>query len=869
MIEESKSTNEENKSSEQIANNELDESNIKSIEENTPEIKENNGNAELFQSISDSNENETDIKNLNTKSNSFETIYPILSNIFIPSDLRVYENYQCPLDNTIVFTNWENVLINAICQDYRKISMIKDFILGSWFLDSSGQFMQINYLNVDIFLCSDILEETNIFSIDKEKNAISLKYNALSINQSDFSFVFRKSKDLPFKVLVLKAAINLLSENASFSLEDLFLVLNQRTYRTPVNTYENIIKEDLFRIQYVIEQSSYFTKLENGNFAKSEVPFGSFIKNELTSNKAINAMIKSFPIGHCFYKSELKKILENEGITLSDEEIILNERVFYFSGRFGIRHNMKFKNQPRIVNSGIDILNNIVVQALSEISQPISMSTLFSVINGKKIFIDVNSNSTKLVDEQLHSNIRSFMNLQPFIFCQNNEYFMIPKSCECDEFGFIYVTLIRGFLRKYGTRLSESQIQFKFNELRFPYKKNEAIFIQAIKSAASELMNFLEIPNLVSILTFDNDYNELFKTSEKDGEINKNSFGSKSQIENKEIKQKINYNLMISTTKSNSELSTDFIRRAKRKKILQDTIPDNQESTNDESNKAEAEDDFENDSLISDLEKKLIRLARKYYNPKILTYSTPKSFVDELIGQKTVNKEGKDFLIKNDTESVELVTIELLNSSRFISNKEHERFCYIGKNENRQNSTSSSNEKEETSIVVDIDKDNNDDDESRDMFSNLNIFDNSDDDVKVGKRKKDFLDNTSDNYYSSNSSDDVSDSYTGIEPEYNKWESPKTRKRDQENKKPLKDVRDEKRDLVIEPNEFEPKMPIKSDQLSIITERLKVMIKSKDYLGPTKFQLFALFHEFGNGMTIEDFENYIIKILGMINGEGN
>lgn len=814
-----------------------------------------------------SESNKTEPKINKAKPQTDLIFYPILSETFIPKELQVYSNFQYPQNSTNVYQNWESIVVNAICSNYQNINLIKSFILGTWFIDSSSQFIQINFFNVNNFLSKEVLEETNLFRIDEENETISLKCDISSIDQTNSMFVFNKNKDLPFLLLVLDEAKNLSKVKTMFTLEDLFIILNQKTYRTPVNTYEIVVKEDLIRIQYIIDQSVYFSKTENGYYTKSEIPFGEFNENELTSNAAINAMIKNAPIGHCFYRSELKNILEKEGIQFSEEEIILNERVFYCSGRFGVRPKLQFKKQPRIrnlYNTNLDILNNLIIQTLSEISKPISISTLFSVIDGKKYFNEVNSSSTKIINEQIHSSIRLFMNLQPFIFCRNNKFFMIPKACECDLFGFVYICLIRDFLQKNGTNFNdENALKSKFNEIRFPLKNNQAVFIQSIESSITELRNFLEIPELTPISNRENDYIELFNTSQNDGEINKDAFVTKLPPEvSKEIalKQKINSILNTNPTRSNSEsASADFHKRVKAKKILQEMIPDHQEIKDDESDRMRSEDDFESDSSVSDLEKKLIRLARRFYNPKILKYSTPKSFVDELIGQESVNKDGKEFIINNDQESVDLVTKELLNSKRFRPNKENEQFCYIGKIENQQKistKVSQKNKKDDDDSNKLILTDKN---ESKDMFSDLDIFNNSSDDDEINK-------NISDSY--SYSSSDANDSYVGVDLDL-KWNHPKIKNHDNINKNPLSIVKSEKRNLPIEPNEFAPKRLLKANQRKLLIEKLKGMNKSKDHMGPDKYQLFYLYEDYRNIMSIEDFENYVIELEGMIYGENH
>lgn len=824
-----------------------------------------------------STKNQARISQKESKSNALKMNYPVLSNIFIPKNLQVFQYFQYPLDGTNVFFGWENAIIDLISLKYTNISTIKSLILGTWFLDSSGQFIQFNYYNINIFLSVEVLKETNLFNINIENNSISLAYDiSLAHNCRNFNFIFNKSNDLPFNLLVLNEAHKLTIDKDFFSLNDLAIILYQRKYRTPVNTYEYITKDDLYRIQYIIDQSPYFIKEENGIYSKSESPFGSFVESELTSNNIINAMIKSFPIGHCFYKSELKKIItEIYGIQFSEKEIVLHERVFYCDGRFGVRPNIQFKKSSiqNPICTSIDIMKNVIVRAFTEVLRPISVATLFSLIDGKKYLSEIESISIKVIDEHLHSKIRSFINFQPFICCQNKEYFIIPKECECDYFGYIYICLIRNFLIKYRSQIDKSSVLSKFNEIRFPIKKNESVFIQMIKEAPAKIVKYLGIPKLHSIISFvENEFIESFKSNENDGEIFKNVISSKFGENADKIDQ---------LNRSSNDLSNDFRKKAKKKKILLDIIPDQQELKINE----ESEDDFENDSAISDLEKKLIRLAKKYYNPKILTYSTPNSFIDELIGQTTINRNGKEFVINNDSESIELVANELMISTRFVPNKEHKRFCYTGKAVNDSNSIihnslsnddiyieepngELNNDATNEKLYDENEKLNNEDlnsNQQLDIFSELAIFNNSSA-SEDEKSKKDNPYSYSESYSSSNS--DVSDSYIGIDVELNKWYQPKLRNEKFGNfDAPLSIIQNKNRNLVIEPNEFVPKSILRINRQEAIKERLKAIHESKDHPMPTQQQVYSLFLEFGSGISIKEFVNYVFEIEGIIAGE--
>ena len=84
---------------------------------------------------------------------------------------------------------------------------------------------------------------------------------------------------------------------------------------------------------------------------------------------------------------------------------------------------------------------------------------------------------------------------------------------------------------------------------------------------------------------------------------------------------------------------------------------------------------------------------------------------------------------------------------------------------------------------------------------------------------------------------------------------------------PLSIIQNKNRNLVIEPNEFVPKSILRSNRQEAIKERLKAIHESKDHPMPTQQQVYSLFLEFGSGISIKEFVNYVFEIEGIIAGE--
>ncbi|OHT05323.1 hypothetical protein TRFO_26949 [Tritrichomonas foetus] len=874
----------------------------------------------------------------NEKPFKFQTLYPIFGSFF-PKIYQSNSLFKFPQKNTPVFIEWESVIIDAIQNNNNTIESIKHYVLGSWFLDTSNQFMQINHSNLDIYISPEILKETLFFQIENETISLTSKKDCKP-------FIFQNNSDLPFEILVINTANNL---QQPFTIDELFNALNQKMYRTHFNSKERITKEDSLRIEYIVSQSPYFLRNEDGSYIKSNVVFGSiseteFIEARNPENEIVNLMIKFAPIGHLFYKSELKKIMEKAGKfqgILNFEEIekqlIKHERVFFYNDRFGVRHKTNFVRQLKIRKNEEfnEILFESIIFSLTSLIKPVSIASLFSILKNLP-FVD-DTKQIQVFSEKYYRHIRYFLNCSPFIFCKKKKFYMIPRYCECDYFGYIYLSSINYFFRKHGKKAGDMPMIHFFNTLRIPIKKNEATFIQLIKHNASEIANafhssekgMIEGNSDINVilplfdssdddgkLSKDFTHNELeqndqiYKTSQKSGNIlNKNNYevarlhlNSKSSIESTRMRELNNKEKAIDLLSSeikkrNQESSEDFQKRAKRKKVLLDSIPD---SKSDESLLAE-NDDFENDDSLSDLEKCLIRLARKYYNPNTMKYFSAKAFAETLKDTEVTNKDGITFSIDNSVKSLELITNELIHSNRFISSKGKKKFCYSIKNRSSSpsfdtisdNSQSISNNT--LTEKIDLFNEHSDDQETNlnNNLANNPIIDsnhskNSDlmrisidvdnnenenagnNNIPLPSDNEESIEGTLSEINIFNKDDDEFSDISEIENENDdelyhdgelintKWEPPKLQMDAlPTDEKPIDVINMYHRDKIVKLCEYEIKNVYFSEWY--LNQRLQIMYKNKAIKIPSNEQIYSLYEKFGNGKSLEDFKDYVIQ----------
>ena len=819
--------------------------------------------------IDDNKEKERDTGFRDEIDDCLPTNYPVLT-YFYPVLLDIQTTNVIPPDNTYVFIEWENAIIDAINRGVNTINEIKNYVFGSWFLDTSGEFLQFNQHYLNILISEDVLNETLFFRCDD--NEVSLYEPTVSNG-----YTFKKENGLTFKLLVLNTANVFSDKKEIFSIDDLTSLLFQKRYRNCIGIVEYVAKEDKERIRYVLDNSDCFDIKGNGFYKKHQKQkneLNNFENTNSVSDQIINIMTNFAPAGHYFYNSELIKIVQLNGIDLDKnerEELILNEQIFYLNERFGVRPSLKFRKQSKLSNQvSRDILFNILVQVFTFIKKPISLKSLFSLVNDKEFVYNPDSNPSsfkkKKIQNDTYPEIRYFINTVPFIFCQNKKYYMIPLNNEVDFFGILYLNALKFLYRAYGEKIDNYPVRKLVNLHRFPIQKNLAVFIQTILSHPKEIIRKIDpniihkgrgkLENLYKIPS--SQYNSDFDGNLSD-DITHDDV-SPNEIHNKKIPLFLNTYKPVQSNQDPISLKFEekanellFQRTAKRKKIIQDNVPsDNTPSINVKEQHDIMPEFDENNHIKSELEALLIGQAKKYFNPNTQHFYSIEAFSEALAGKKAMNAEGIDVDINGTEESMELIKKELLNSSFFITNKSKTKFCYENNIGNKK-----LNQDEEKLDKKSSTKEN--------LIANdhLNINDYQKENVNFS----DFNDESM-KEFDSESSDNQNISINGIYSmnlgiKNDTWDPPEIETGFSfSNEIPIDNVELYQRNVIIHPSEWNNPQNVSPE--SHLDYRIRAMFSIKKALVPSNEQLFSLYEVYGNGMSLENFRDFIIERAGML-----
>ena len=333
--------------------------------------------------------------------------------------------FEIPSDGTMVFENITQLVSYLIQESETDVEIVEDIekrAEGRWFCDPAGVYHSINKTTWNRYFARNI-ESLLLFTDDVRPN---------SRNEHGL-FRFRRTRDMPFLMIVLHTVRSLLQLNHPPTLEHVLKCVIGKTYRASFGRYFTITNEDADRVKAVLKYSKFLKRDDTGNVVAIANRFFKEDSSESLVEKLVYILKCEDPFCCGLTADDLSAILKERGVKAKPEriqkEISRNPAFFDYFGLIGLKTDVEFEPHPPVTNSHSPSLVELVYYHLSLIEEPITLKGLVDNMSGF-VFWDKREVT---VTERTAPQIAKILHDSPYIVSAGLwgiKFFLVPPAVE-------------------------------------------------------------------------------------------------------------------------------------------------------------------------------------------------------------------------------------------------------------------------------------------------------------------------------------------------------------------------------------------------------------------------------------------------------
>jgi hypothetical protein len=402
--------------------------------------------------------------------------YPLLSEVWRLLQPPPRE-WIFPPPRTPVYFTWQSAVASVISEP-KSIGEIADSLLGAWFFEGRS-FHQITPSTAPFYLTEGALADVPCFAFAGGKCSFHRPV-------SDFERFIFSSSTVPLRTL-LHETLQRICED-SVDMATVVKTLKFETFRSDLGELRVVGVMPESRIAALVDSFSDFVK----------GPDATILRRSRTEelDEELQTILTFDPHFEGLTFWELCKALNYNGTFLECKGRVLHlighERVFWFNTRIGVRPNLSFRQQtPFRCPQDTPLLYELILEALSLLTHPISIDCLLDTLDGKSFITE--TGTTEKVSPHYQFQIRGFVDTFPAIFRMNDRYWLMPLESEVDFFGGLYLREAHYLANLFGGWGNRYLWLPRFAFLRFPRKTYAACFLGRIHSFRHFLVDYLGV----------------------------------------------------------------------------------------------------------------------------------------------------------------------------------------------------------------------------------------------------------------------------------------------------------------------------------------------------------------------------------------